>query len=236
MDRRAAGKGLQPIGQVIYELHVGTFTPEGTWRAAAARARGAGADRHHRHRDDADRGVPGALRLGLRRRQPLRAGPYLRHARRSARLRRSRPRLRPRRRSSTSSTTTSGRTATTSPSSRPTTSPTSTPTTGDGRSTSRVRSRRARCSSQNARLLDRRVPLRRAAPRRDAGHQGRVGRVTSSPTSSRPRARRPARAPIFVVAENEPQDTHPGARSGARRLRRRTRCGTTMRIMRRWWR
>jgi maltooligosyltrehalose trehalohydrolase len=29
-------KGLNPIGQVIYEMHVGTFTPEGTWRAAAA--------------------------------------------------------------------------------------------------------------------------------------------------------------------------------------------------------
>jgi maltooligosyltrehalose trehalohydrolase len=28
-------KGLQPIGQVLYEMHVGTFTPEGTWRAAA---------------------------------------------------------------------------------------------------------------------------------------------------------------------------------------------------------
>jgi len=29
-------KGLQPVGQVIYEMHVGTFTKEGTWRAAAA--------------------------------------------------------------------------------------------------------------------------------------------------------------------------------------------------------
>ena len=29
-------RGLQADGQVIYELHVGTFTPEGTWRAAAA--------------------------------------------------------------------------------------------------------------------------------------------------------------------------------------------------------
>jgi maltooligosyltrehalose trehalohydrolase len=28
-------KGLTPIGQVVYELHVGTFTPQGTWRAAA---------------------------------------------------------------------------------------------------------------------------------------------------------------------------------------------------------
>jgi maltooligosyltrehalose trehalohydrolase len=29
-------RGLRPLGQVIYELHVGTFTPEGTWQAAAA--------------------------------------------------------------------------------------------------------------------------------------------------------------------------------------------------------
>ena len=28
--------GLQPVGLVIYELHVGTFTPAGTWAAAAA--------------------------------------------------------------------------------------------------------------------------------------------------------------------------------------------------------
>src|SRR5260221_2771525 len=29
-------KGLRPIGQVIYEMHIGTFTREGTWPAAAA--------------------------------------------------------------------------------------------------------------------------------------------------------------------------------------------------------
>jgi maltooligosyltrehalose trehalohydrolase len=29
-----AWKGVPPIGQVIYEMHVGTFTPEGTWLAA----------------------------------------------------------------------------------------------------------------------------------------------------------------------------------------------------------
>jgi len=28
-------KGLEPRGQVLYEMHVGTFTPEGTWNAAA---------------------------------------------------------------------------------------------------------------------------------------------------------------------------------------------------------
>jgi maltooligosyltrehalose trehalohydrolase len=31
----AGWKGLRPDGQVFYELHVGTFTPEGTWSAAA---------------------------------------------------------------------------------------------------------------------------------------------------------------------------------------------------------
>src|SRR5918996_903767 len=30
-------RGVTIEGQVLYELHVGTFTPEGTWRAAAAR-------------------------------------------------------------------------------------------------------------------------------------------------------------------------------------------------------
>ncbi|HEY2432406.1 MAG TPA: malto-oligosyltrehalose trehalohydrolase [Vicinamibacterales bacterium] len=29
-------RGLQNHGHVVYEMHVGTFTPEGTWRAAAA--------------------------------------------------------------------------------------------------------------------------------------------------------------------------------------------------------
>ena len=32
----AARKGLGSVGQVIYEMHVGTFTAEGTWAAAAA--------------------------------------------------------------------------------------------------------------------------------------------------------------------------------------------------------
>ena len=33
-DRQWEGRNLR--GQVIYEMHIGTFTPEGTWRAAAA--------------------------------------------------------------------------------------------------------------------------------------------------------------------------------------------------------
>ncbi len=48
-------------------------------------AAGARRPRHHRHRDDAGRRIRRALRLGLRRRQPLRADAALRHAGRSAR-------------------------------------------------------------------------------------------------------------------------------------------------------
>ena len=33
----AAWPGISPLGQVLYEMHVGTFTPEGTWAAAADR-------------------------------------------------------------------------------------------------------------------------------------------------------------------------------------------------------
>lgn len=36
----AEWKGLTREGQVLYELHIGTFTPEGTWRAAATRLEG----------------------------------------------------------------------------------------------------------------------------------------------------------------------------------------------------
>src|SRR4029079_215557 len=31
----SAWKGVGRLGQVIYELHVGTFSPEGTWASAA---------------------------------------------------------------------------------------------------------------------------------------------------------------------------------------------------------
>jgi len=29
-------RGVEPYGQILYEMHVGTFTPEGTWKAAEA--------------------------------------------------------------------------------------------------------------------------------------------------------------------------------------------------------
>ncbi|HUP95820.1 MAG TPA: malto-oligosyltrehalose trehalohydrolase [Burkholderiales bacterium] len=34
--RDASWRGATPAGQVLYEMHIGTFTQEGTWRAAAA--------------------------------------------------------------------------------------------------------------------------------------------------------------------------------------------------------
>ena len=35
--RDAEWSGLSIVGQVLYEMHVGTFTPEGTWAAAAGK-------------------------------------------------------------------------------------------------------------------------------------------------------------------------------------------------------
>ena len=65
---------------VIYELHVGTFTPEGTFAAAVERARRPGRARRHRDRADAGRRLPGRAQLGLRRRAAVRARRGLRHA------------------------------------------------------------------------------------------------------------------------------------------------------------
>ncbi len=76
---------------VVYELHVGTFTPEGTLRRRAEPAAGAGRARHHRDRADAAGRLPGYARLGLRRRAALRARCLLRHARRSSRSWSTRP-------------------------------------------------------------------------------------------------------------------------------------------------
>ena len=97
-----SGRASRCRGQVLYEMHIGTFTPEGTWDAArrelpALRDLGITV-----HRGDAGGRLRRPLRLGLRRRRPLRADPALRAARRLPRLRGrgARPRARgdPRRR------------------------------------------------------------------------------------------------------------------------------------------
>ena len=84
----AEWRGVSLEGQVVYELHVGTFTREGTWAAAAGELP-----------ELARVGITivevmpvaefaGPLRLGLRRRRPLRAVAPLRRAGRLPPLRR----------------------------------------------------------------------------------------------------------------------------------------------------
>ena len=60
-------RGVELAGQVICELHAGTFTPEGTWRSAIAKLPLLADSGHHDHRTDAGISVPWSLRLGLRR-------------------------------------------------------------------------------------------------------------------------------------------------------------------------
>ena len=161
-------------GQVVYELHIGTFTKEGTYRGGDERARRAERSRRHAPRDHAARGVPRALRLGLRRRRSLRADAPLRTSGRPPCVRRSLSCARSRR------------------------------DFGCGLQPSRTerqlphrllrpllhreifervgRRHRLRDGAERARVLrrerwvlGRRIPLRRPPPRRDAEHPRRVG-------------------------------------------------------------
>ena len=204
----ARWRGATLPGQVIYELHVGTFTREGTWAAAARAAAGAGAPRHHADRGDAGRRVRRPLRLGLRRRRPVRAVASVRHARRLPPVRRRSASRRASPSSSTSSTTTSARSATTCARSRRRTSPTATTTSGATRSISTATDAGAgpRVLRRKRRLLDRRVSPRRPAARRDAADLRRSPEHVLRRSAPRARSGRAA-ASIVIVAENEPQDT-----------------------------
>ncbi len=97
VDVRALRRACRCADRCIYEMHVGTFTREGTWRSAASRAAAAGANRHHRGRGHAGGRVPGAVRMGIRRRVSVRADAALWHAGRLPRVRRRRASARPRR-------------------------------------------------------------------------------------------------------------------------------------------
>ena len=75
-------KGANSQGQVIYEMHLGTFTPEGTYAAATrefAELKRLGITMLE-VMPVAD--FPGQLRLGLRRRQHVRTDPFVWTARR----------------------------------------------------------------------------------------------------------------------------------------------------------
>ena len=80
-------------------------------------------------------------------------------------------------------------------------------TTGARRSTSKDRAAGARVLRRERRLLDRRVPFRRAAPRRDAGHPRRLARARHRRTDPAGAREAAGSRAIYVVAENEPQDT-----------------------------
>ena len=127
-------KGVRREDLVFYELHVGTFTPEGTFdgdHPPAARPPRAG---RHGRRDHAGRPVPGHAQLGLRRRAPLRGAGQLRRPARACNGWSTPATPTDSRSSSTSSTTTSARRGTTSASSA-VTSPTGTRRPGAPRST-----------------------------------------------------------------------------------------------------
>ena len=130
-----AWRGLGLRGQVLYEMHVGTFTPEGTWASAATKLEFL-----------RDLGItvievmpvsdfPRKFRLGLRRRPSVRSDAYLRSAGRFPSF------CQPAHTHSesvsfwTSSITTSGPPATTSDSFQNTTSAKSIRPTGEPRST-----------------------------------------------------------------------------------------------------
>jgi len=53
--RTSIGRARPLASAIIYELHIGTFTPEGTFTAAIERLRAG----NHSHRIDARRGVSG---------------------------------------------------------------------------------------------------------------------------------------------------------------------------------
>ena len=91
----AASRRRRSTDLLIYELHIGTFTPEGTFAAAAERLGRPGRARRHRGRDHAGGRVPRRARLGLRRRLHLRRPVLLRRPAGAGRVRRRGPPPRP---------------------------------------------------------------------------------------------------------------------------------------------
>ena len=177
-------------GQVIYELHVGTFTPEGTWRAAIEKLPLL-----------ADSGIttielmpvaefPGRFGWGYDGVDSVRADASVRHARRLPRLRRSRARDSGSASSSTSSTTTSARTAVSSGASPRLLHRALRERVGRG---AELRRRRCAAGARVLRgergLLDRRVPSRRPAARRHAERSTTLAASTSLRRSAAARAR-----------------------------------------------
>ena len=218
LDRRPSGAAAARATSSIYELHVGTFTPEGTFAGAATRLPRPRGSRRHRDRADAGRRLPGRAQLGLRRRRlfaPSRAYGRPDDLRRLVdAAHRARPRGHPRRRLQPPRT---GR-ATTCPQFCPGyfTDRHQTPW-GDAINLDGEGSRRsARFVIDNALLLDPRVPPRRPAARRHARDHRRQRRATSL---ARDRARGRAAPPTgrVVVYRRRPSQPRDADRSRRRR-------------------
>ena len=95
----------------------------------------------------------------------------------------------------------------------------------------------ARVLRRERRLLDRRIPHRRPAARRDAADLRRVAATHPDRAIGRARAREARRrAPIFIVAENEPQDTRLVRPAADGRLRARRAVERRLPPHARWWR
>ena len=177
--------------------------------------------RHHRARGDAGRRVPRPLRLGLRRRRPVRADAGSTARPTTSAASSTAPTRSASASSSTSSTTTSGPDGNylAQFSDRLLHRPLQ-ERVGRGAQLRRRRRRAgARVLPRQRRLLDRRVPPRRPAPRRHAADLRRLAPTTSWRRSRGACARRPRGRATFVVAENEPQDVAAGAPAGRGRLR-----------------
>ena len=89
--------GRQLAGSVIYELHVGTFTPEGTFDAALGRLDHLREHRRRLRRADAGQRLQRHPQLGLRRRALVRRARAVRRPGGLPAVRRRLPRGRPRR-------------------------------------------------------------------------------------------------------------------------------------------
>ena len=89
-----AWTGRQLAGGVIYEMHVGTFTPEGTLDAAIGAARPPRRTGRRLRRGDAGQRVQRAAQLGLRRRAVVRGARRVRRSGGVSALRRRLPRPR----------------------------------------------------------------------------------------------------------------------------------------------
>ena len=183
LDRRAAGPAAPLPGAVIYELHLGTFTPEGTLDAALGKLDHLRRPRRRPRRAAAGQRVQRHPQLGLRRRALVRRPRALRRAGGVPALRRRAATPPASASSRTSSTTTSGPSGNYLPLFGPYLSTEGAQHLGRLASTSTARARRrcAATSSTTCAMWLRGLPRRRAAARRRA-------RAVDGPTE-RPPAR-----------------------------------------------